>query len=397
MTATGMRTELGRIAGLTQRAETGRSPLELEVDRVSKFVAVLSVSIGATFFLVAGAIGMGMTERFVFALGVTVANLPSGLPPTLTLALALATQRMARRKAIVRRLSSVETLGATDVICTDKTGTLTANEMTVRRIWMPPDVQLDVEGAGYAPVGELNTVRGSLDPQLVGELLRAGVLCNNATLEPRDGVWSIVGDPTEGALLTLACKGGLDPQRESHRFPRRGELPHVAGQLVELGARVAVAEALGGTEPACLPRGVRAPVAAQHGEVRRRREHPRQAGRGRGVDHHEAELEPLEQLERALGVARLGQPARRAQLHADAQPGKALGQPLELRAGLVPRREPVRVLEEHSAQLARMAQRLEARGEAAPRLLERVRRQMRSVEMALAAVPGRDRLAQVGP
>jgi len=136
VTVTGMGTELGRIAELTQRAKRQPSPLELEMSRVTRLVAILAVSIGAAFFLVAGLLGMSLNDRFVFAIGVIVALVPEGLLPTVTLSLALATQRMARRNAIVRRLSSVETLGATNVICTDKTGTLTANQMTVRRIWM---------------------------------------------------------------------------------------------------------------------------------------------------------------------------------------------------------------------------------------------------------------------
>jgi Ca2+-transporting ATPase len=223
-TGTGMETELGRIARLTEHAERRPSPLELEMGRVTRLVALLSVSIGVTFFFVGGALGMGLTERFVFALGVTVANVPEGLLPTVTLSLALATQRMARRNAVVRRLSSVETLGATDVICTDKTGTLTTNEMTVRRLWIA-GVLGEVEGAGYAPEGAIREPSGRLDRSMLGELARAVALCNDATLDERDASWRIVGDPTEGALLTLARKAGIDPAVESHRLPRRGELP----------------------------------------------------------------------------------------------------------------------------------------------------------------------------
>ena len=220
-TGTGMETELGRIAQMTEQAERRPSPLELEMGHVTRLVALLSITIGATFFFVGGALGMGLTERFVFALGVTVANVPEGLLPTVTLSLALATQRMARRNAVVRRLSSVETLGATDVICTDKTGTLTANEMTVRRLWVEGAVA-EVEGAGYAPEG---AVLGPSEGVDLEELGRAVALCNDATLEERDGSWRVIGDPTEGALLTLARKIGIDPTVESHRLPRRGELP----------------------------------------------------------------------------------------------------------------------------------------------------------------------------
>ncbi len=224
VTATGMRTELGRIAELTQAAKRRPSPLEMEMGRVTRFVAIVSVSIGAAFFLLAGFLGMSVTSRFIFAIGVIVANVPEGLLPTVTLALALATQRMARRNAIVRRLSSVETLGATTVICTDKTGTLTANQMTVRRIWMPGQ-ELEVDGVGYAPAGAVRVSRGDPDRAAVENLARAGALCNDASLEQRDDGWHVIGDPTEGALLTLARKVGLDPVREAHRFPRRAEVP----------------------------------------------------------------------------------------------------------------------------------------------------------------------------
>jgi magnesium-transporting ATPase (P-type) len=224
VTATGMATELGRIARLTQSAERHLSPLELEMARMTRLVAVLSVSVGGAFFLLAGSLGMGLNDRFVFAIGVIVANVPEGLLPTVTLSLALATQRMAKRNAIVRRLSSVETLGATTVICTDKTGTLTANEMTVRRVWTL-GADLDVGGAGYAPVGEITALHGTLDGDRLEELARAAALCNDASLQEADGRWKMIGDPTEGALLTLAHKVGLDPVTESHRYPRRGEAP----------------------------------------------------------------------------------------------------------------------------------------------------------------------------
>ncbi|HSD78562.1 MAG TPA: HAD-IC family P-type ATPase, partial [Solirubrobacteraceae bacterium] len=186
VTATGMATELGRIARLTQHAERRPSPLEREMDRVTRLVAALSVSIGVAFFLLAGTLGMSLSDRFVFAIGVIVANVPEGLLPTVTLSLALATQRMARRSALVRRLSAVETLGATTVICTDKTGTLTANEMTVRRVWLPGG-EAEVTGAGYAPAGDVVARSGTADPGALAELARAGALCNDATLEAQGG------------------------------------------------------------------------------------------------------------------------------------------------------------------------------------------------------------------
>jgi Ca2+-transporting ATPase len=182
VTATGMATEFGRIAELTQRAEARPSPLALELRRVTRLVAVISLGLGSLFFVVAGFLGMGLEERFVFAIGVTVANVPEGLLPTVTLSLALATQRMARRNALVRRLSAVETLGETTVICTDKTGTLTENQMTVERLWAPPHGWFEVEGAGYEPFGRFRKKVHVVDPQPLRELLRCALLCNDARL-----------------------------------------------------------------------------------------------------------------------------------------------------------------------------------------------------------------------
>ncbi len=224
VTATGMGTEFGRIAALTQQTHAKPSPLELELKHVTRLVAVVSMAAGTAFFLVAGALGMGLEERFVFAVGVMVANVPEGLLPTVTLALALATQRMARRNALVRRLSSVETLGETSVICTDKTGTLTQNELTVVCIWTP-DQALDVEGAGYEPFGRFREDGRVVDPESIAELLRAGLLCNDSRLVSTPDGWTVRGDPTEGALVVLAEKGGLRQAQETARFPRVMEVP----------------------------------------------------------------------------------------------------------------------------------------------------------------------------
>jgi P-type Ca2+ transporter type 2C len=222
--ATGMATEFGRIAALTQTLRRTASPLERELRRVTRFVAVLAVSIGATFFVVAGFFGMGFDERFVFAIGVMVALVPEGLLPTVTLALALATQRMAGRNALVRQLSSVETLGETTVICTDKTGTLTENQMTVQRVWTF-GATFEVEGEGYDPHGRFRVDGQVADPAPLADLLRAGLLCNDSRLVPGAGGWTVQGDPTEGALVVLAAKGGLRHEQEAARFPRVLEIP----------------------------------------------------------------------------------------------------------------------------------------------------------------------------
>jgi magnesium-transporting ATPase (P-type) len=224
VTTTGMGTRFGRIAALAQRTRHERSPLERELDHLTRRVALIALSIGVVFFAVAGFGGMNATDRFVFAVGVAVALIPEGLLPTVTLSLALATQRMARRNALVRRLTSVETLGETTVICTDKTGTLTENQMTVQRIWRGGR-ELEVEGVGYEPFGRFHQGEEVVDPGSLEELLRAGLLCNDARLIHADAGWSVLGDPTEGALVVLAEKGGLRHEQESARAPRLDEHP----------------------------------------------------------------------------------------------------------------------------------------------------------------------------
>ena len=230
VSATGMSTEFGRIAALAQAVETGRSPLELELDHLTRFVAAIVLASGMVFFFAAGALGMGTQERLVFAIGVMVANVPEGLLPTVTLSLALATQRMARRHALVRRLSSVETLGETTVICTDKTGTLTRNEMTVQWVWTPR-VSATIEGVGYEPHGRFRVQGEVIEPTLFRALLRAGLLCNDSRLAPGEAGWAVSGDPTEGALVVAAAKAGLDHAQERALLPRLAELPFDSGRM----------------------------------------------------------------------------------------------------------------------------------------------------------------------
>ena len=256
VTATGMATRFGRIARLAQQTRRERSPLEGELDRLTRVVAMMAVAIGVVFFAVAGFAGMGLTDRFVFAIGVTVALVPEGLLPTVTLSLALATQRMAKRRALVRRLSSVETLGETTVICTDKTGTLTENQMTVQRVWRPGG-ELMVEGEGYEPFGRFSAGGEVVDPAPLAEILRAGLLCNDARLIHGPDGWSVLGDPTEAALVVLAEKGGLRHEQESARAPRLFELPFSSERKrmtsVHLAGAQRVAYVKGATE-VILPR-----------------------------------------------------------------------------------------------------------------------------------------------
>jgi Ca2+-transporting ATPase len=247
--ATGMSTEFGKIARLTQSVGEDLSPLQKEMASVTKVVTIIAVLIGVLFFILAAALaGITPADSFIFALGMIVAFVPEGLLPTVTLALAMGTQRMARRHALIKKLSAVETLGCTTVICTDKTGTLTQNEMTVRSIWLPDGVsgsddqsvgrRLSVDGIGYRPVGDFSSHEGLISPDQdkdLHQLLFAAAACNNSRLlSPQNGSkgdaqasdrWTILGDPTEAALKVAAAKGGVDIEAELQRAPRVRELP----------------------------------------------------------------------------------------------------------------------------------------------------------------------------
>jgi magnesium-transporting ATPase (P-type) len=229
--ATGMETEFGRIARFTQDLGDEPSPLQKEMQRVTKLVTVIAISMGLVFFLLAVALaGVDLAESFIFAMGMIVAFVPEGLLPTVTLSLAMGVQRMVKRNALIKRLSSVETLGCTSVICTDKTGTLTQNEMTVRDIWIAGR-HLTVTGTGYEPDGQVAEGGKPLAVSAGGDLYRlllAAGLCNNARLYPPNGElrrWTILGDPTEAALRVLALKAGLDLDMEERKTPRLRELP----------------------------------------------------------------------------------------------------------------------------------------------------------------------------
>ncbi len=230
--ATGMTTRFGTIADLTMGLPEELSPLQKEINRMTTVVSVLAVSIGIVFFLLSVLVlHRPVSAGFMFSLGMVVAFVPEGLLPTVTLALAMGVQRMARRNALIKKLSSVETLGCCSVICTDKTGTLTQNEMTVRSLWVSGR-SIMVSGTGYDPTGQLledGRVLATISPASdLDLLLRAMVLCNDARLVPpeADGdPWRVLGDPTEAALLVAAGKGGMDFGQLARELPRRRELP----------------------------------------------------------------------------------------------------------------------------------------------------------------------------
>jgi len=239
VTAVGARTRLASIATLTTGGKRPPTPLAQELDRVVRTVATIAVGVGVGFFALALLIGTPARDGFLFAIGVTVALVPEGLLPTVTLSLAIGAQRMAHRHALVRRLESVETLGSTTFICADKTGTLTRNEMTVVEVWMAAGAA-SIEGTGYAPDAQIDFEDESLREQL-DELATAGVRCSNGRVVQHDGHWVPQGDPMEAALHALALRLGIDirddersePERRRFPFdPRRRRMSAVVGDRV---------------------------------------------------------------------------------------------------------------------------------------------------------------------
>jgi len=231
VTSIGMETVFGKIANLTQTMEEVQSPLQKELDILTKQVSIIAIAIGAAFFLAAAFfVKQPIAQAFIFALGMVVAFIPEGLLPTVTLSLAMAVQRMAKEHALVKRLSAVETLGCTSVICSDKTGTLTQNEMTVCNLWLPGQ-ELEVTGLGYAPVG--NIINGNREETAAGNkdlktLLTAAALCSNARVVPPNDEsdrYTVLGDPTEACLGVVAQKAGIDMDEQSNLTPRLRELP----------------------------------------------------------------------------------------------------------------------------------------------------------------------------
>jgi Ca2+-transporting ATPase len=237
--ATGAQTEFGQVAHLTTVVKRAPSNLEVQIARIVRIITAIAIGMGITVFLLSYfLIGLNITESFIFAIGIIVANVPEGLLPTVTLALALGVKRMSRKNALVRRLSAVENLSATTVICTDKTGTLTKNEMTVRYLWLPPPhfpatpaidhLPIEVTGAGYDPTsGKVDLPANSIAIEQVNLLLLGSALCSNAKLIHLNAPsrWQEIGDPTEAALLVAAAKAGLNLAQRQQQLPRLREIP----------------------------------------------------------------------------------------------------------------------------------------------------------------------------
>lgn len=225
---TGAATELGRISTMLGAVDQLQTPLLRQMARFARQVSGTVIAVAALLFGFATLLrGQPATEAFMAVIGMAVSAIPEGLPAIMTITLAIGVQRMAARSAIIRQLPAVETLGAVGVICTDKTGTLTRNEMVATTLLLPGGA-LAVTGVGYEPGGDI--LRDDApqchdsDPALA-ELLRAALLCNDAELRQVDGAWRVEGDPMEGALVVLVRKAGLDPAAGREAHPRRDEIP----------------------------------------------------------------------------------------------------------------------------------------------------------------------------
>ncbi|HWM91921.1 MAG TPA: cation-translocating P-type ATPase [Thermoanaerobaculia bacterium] len=226
---TGMETEFGRIARMLESVEEGRTPLQQNLDRVGRVLAVAGLAVVLLVMGLGLMRGQPFLEMLVFGIALAVAVVPEALPAVVTISLALGVQRMVKRHVLIRRLPAVETLGSVSVICSDKTGTLTKDEMTVRRLYAAGR-SYEVTGAGYAPEGSFLLDGKEADPpEPLLELLRAGTLASDAHLAFGEGEeeagWRIQGDPTEGALIVAAAKAGLDKRKLDEGCPRAGEIP----------------------------------------------------------------------------------------------------------------------------------------------------------------------------
>ncbi|HEU4434339.1 MAG TPA: HAD-IC family P-type ATPase, partial [Pyrinomonadaceae bacterium] len=225
--ATGMTTEFGKIARMLQDVDTMKTPLQKNLDRIGKQLARAAFAV--VFVIVALGLfrGQPFIEMLIFGVALAVAVVPEALPAVVTISLALGVKRMVRRNALIRRLPAVETLGSTSVICSDKTGTLTKDEMTVRRLYVDGQM-IDVSGTGYVPEGTFSVNgSGAVNSTPLSMLLRAAALASDARVEQKNGAgtWEVKGDPTEGALVVAAAKAGLNKAQLDAEFSRVSEIP----------------------------------------------------------------------------------------------------------------------------------------------------------------------------
>jgi Ca2+-transporting ATPase len=224
---TGNRTILGQIAEEVRQVSALKTPLQEKMERFAKLIGIFVVVFSVVVLALGTAYGEKISEMFMVAVALAVSAIPEGLPVAVTIAMAIGVARMARRNAIVRKLPAVETLGSTTVICSDKTGTLTKNEMTVRLIYDGMHAY-EITGSGYEPKGEIlheNLPLRIEERKNLEQVLRIGLLCNESEVYQEDGAYKVEGDPTEGALIVSAMKIGLDPVEEKRNYPQLAILP----------------------------------------------------------------------------------------------------------------------------------------------------------------------------
>jgi len=225
--ATGDNTEIGRISEMISSAEVLATPLTLKIAHFSGILLYVILGMGTLTFLVGTLRGESWLHMFMAAVALAVGAIPEGLPAAMTITLAIGVAKMAKRNAIIRKLPAVETLGSTTVICSDKTGTLTQNQMTVQEV-LAAGEKFTISGVGYAPEGRFSQSGTSIDSESWGaliECLKAGLLCNDSRLIKTDNGWRVEGDPTEGALITSGLKAGLSPDAFNHALPRIDSIP----------------------------------------------------------------------------------------------------------------------------------------------------------------------------
>lgn len=227
VTASGMTTEFGKIAGMMQDVKTERTPLQINLDRMGKRIAIVGLSLCFILAVLGVLRGHEILEMFVWGIALAVAAVPEALPAVVVISLALGVRRMVKRHALIRRLPAVETLGCTTVICSDKTGTMTQDQMTIKRIYSGGGF-VEVGGTGYNPKGDFSrdgkTYEVQKDAGIIN-LLRIGCLCNDSRLVQSEDEWLIKGDPTEGALIVAAAKAGMVIETENVTYPRVREIP----------------------------------------------------------------------------------------------------------------------------------------------------------------------------
>ncbi len=226
--AIGAATEVGRISELISTADVLATPLTRKIAKFSRLLLFVILALAGVTFLVGILRGQSAFDMFMAAVALAVGAIPEGLPAAVTITLAIGVARMARRRAIIRKLPAVETLGSTTVICSDKTGTLTVNQMTVREVWAGGQL-LEVSGTGYGAEGEIKAADGDTAALRANEAARqcllAGLACNDSLLVRSEQRWEVQGDPTEGALIAVATKAGLDAKQASQQLPRLDSVP----------------------------------------------------------------------------------------------------------------------------------------------------------------------------